>query len=398
MTINITNLLKRINERIAVGGANQTEQNRYATLNKFLTGYNNVVQYRHLTHFDSAAISNEGIIALNLDSDNFYISHRNQWKKLTLGAYLDESRVFPGDDYGFVSGGLDPSFSSLIERFPFSSFTNALTLGDLITAKIETSSQSSELKAYTTGGTISTGAAISEIEKFDFTNETNALTVGDLNFDRSGSAGLSTNKHALGFSAGGATTSLPQRATAMTRIYKFPFANETASTTHGTLYTSGSSVRGRSEGIGVSHTDYGFVAGGINEFTAININTIEKFNFVNLTQSSPVSSLSSANSKAAGNASETHGYICGGFDAFSLSKIEQFSLTSPHHVSHIGDLTAAKRLVSGQSSRTDGYISGGFSPSISTIETFPFSSSTPFTATTAGDLVGNRHNTVGHQV
>lgn len=397
MTINITNLLKRINERVAVGGASQTEQNRYATLNKFLNGYSNVVQYQHLTHFDSAAISNEGIIALNLDSDEFYISHRNQWKKLTLGAHLDESRVFPGDDYGFVSGGLDPSFSSLIERFPFASFSNALTLGDLTTAKIETSGQSSELKGYTTGGSISTGAAISEIEKFDFTNEANVLTVGDLNYDRSGSAGLSTNTHALGFAAGGATPSIPSLGTAMRRIYKFPFANEAVSTIHGNLYAYGS-TQGRSEGIGVSHTDRGFVAGGVNELTGININSIERFDFVNFNYSTPVASLTSANSKAAGNASETHGYICGGFDAFSLNKIEQFSFTSPHSVSHIGDLTAAKRLVSGQSSRTDGYISGGFSPSISTIETFPFSSSTPITATTAGDLVGNRHNTVGHQV
>lgn len=397
MAINIRKLIEEINARIDAGTTNPTETNRFSTLNKFLTGYQNAFNYDNHQQFDSASDTNEGNIIYSRDSDQFYISHRDQWKPITLGSLLSENRKFPGDDFGFVSGGLDPSFSSLIERFPFSNFTNALTLGNLTVEKFELSGQSSEIKGYTTAGKISSGAVIGDIEKFDFQNTTSSSLVGDLLFDKSKAAGLSTNQHQIGFSAGGDAPSIPIRVNAMTRIYAFPFANETQSSIHGTLYVSGSFTRGRSEAVGISDKDYGYVAGGINEFTSVNISSMEKFRFVNYVSSLPVSNLTAANSKAASNASETHGYVSGGFDAFSLQNIERFSFTSPHAFSDIGDLSIAKRLVSGQSSVADGYISGGFSPSISTIEKYPFSAA-PVTTIEAGDLTGNRHNTVGHQV
>jgi hypothetical protein len=396
MTINIKDLLDTINARVASGTANSTEQVRLNSLDKFSKAYSHAVQYRHINDFDSATVSNEGIIAFSRDSDAFYVSHRNKWKPIVLGALLDESRRFQGEDYGFVSGGLNPGFSSSIERFPFSSFTNALTLGDLTAGKIELAGQSSELRGYSTGGKVSTGAVISEIEKFEFVNTTNSLLVGDLDFERSKSAGLSTNTHAIGFAAGGDATSQPQLTQAMRRIYKFPFANETQSSLHGNLYVSGSLI-GKSEAIGISDFDFGYVAGGINETTSINLTSVDRFSFVAFTSSVYITNLTVANSKAAGNSSETHGYVSGGFDAFSLKNIERFSFNSPYSSIDVGDLSTAKRLVSGQSSRTDGYISGVFSPSISTIESFPFSAS-PVTITDAGDLVGSRHNTVGHQV
>lgn len=396
MAINIRKLIEEINARIDAGTTNPTETNRFSTLNKFLTGYQNAFNYDNHQQFDSASDTNEGNIIYSRDSDQFYISHRDQWKPITLGSLLSENRKFPGDDFGFVSGGLDPSFSSLIERFPFSNFTNALTLGNLTTEKIELSAQSSEIKGYTSAGKLSSGAVISEIEKFDFQNTTSSSLVSDLLLDKSKSAGLSTNQHQRGFAAGGDAPAIPVLVDTMRTIHVFPFANENLAVVHGNLYVY-STVRGRSEAVGISDKDYGYVAGGVNEFTSVNISSMEKFRFVNYVSSLPVSSLTAANSKAAGNASETHGYVSGGFDAFSLQNIERFSFTSPHSFSDIGDLSIAKRLVSGQSSVADGYISGGFSPSISTIEKYPFSAA-PVTTIEAGDLTGNRHNTVGHQV
>jgi hypothetical protein len=89
-------------------------------------------------------------------------------------------------DYGYTTGGNTPSVSNVIDKFPFSSDTNASDVGDLTVARTQTAGQSSTDYGYTTGGY---PGPTNVIDKFSFSSDSNATDVGDLSSGRYGPAG-----------------------------------------------------------------------------------------------------------------------------------------------------------------------------------------------------------------
>jgi len=80
-----------------------------------------------------------------------------------------------GESFGYNSGGFDtdvPGRVTTIDRFPFSSDSNAVDVGDITEARQAGASQSSALHGYVSGGNPAPGSAVSTIDKFLFAVET----------------------------------------------------------------------------------------------------------------------------------------------------------------------------------------------------------------------------------
>ena len=98
--------------------------------------------------------------------------------------------VFQGSNYGYTSGGSpdEATGENTIDKFPFTSDSNATDVGDLTQAKFGVSGQSSSASGYTSSGY--DGSALTDvIEKFPFSSDGNATDVGDLTQARNVSAG-----------------------------------------------------------------------------------------------------------------------------------------------------------------------------------------------------------------
>ena len=93
--------------------------------------------------------------------------------------------------HGYTSGGYaSPLWLNTIDKFPFSSDTNASDVGDLTTLRYSPSGQSSTVSGYSSGGRNDGGNSSSNvIDKFPFATDTNATDVGDLSSVREATAG-----------------------------------------------------------------------------------------------------------------------------------------------------------------------------------------------------------------
>ena len=104
------------------------------------------------------------------------------------------------DTHGYVSGGWASGSgatvgTNIIEKFPFSSDANSADVGDLtINSGNSRAGASSTASGYTSGGTGGPPSGPSQqrirvIDKFPFSSDTNASDVGDLTKDRREQAG-----------------------------------------------------------------------------------------------------------------------------------------------------------------------------------------------------------------
>ena len=96
---------------------------------------------------------------------------------------------------------------------------------------------------------------------------------------------------------------------------------------------------------------------------------------------------------AAGQSSATDGFVSGGQApaAIVTGRIDKFPFSTPFTTAtDAGALSQARVNIAGQSSVTEGFTSGGYQPPstvyLATIDKFPFSAASPFTATSAGAL------------
>ena len=94
-------------------------------------------------------------------------------------------------DNGYASGGQSPgsnNWRDYIQKFPFASDTNATDVGNLTVARRETmSGQSSTDYGYTSGGGNPSNTNV--IDKFPYASDGNATDVGDLSSTSNGNAG-----------------------------------------------------------------------------------------------------------------------------------------------------------------------------------------------------------------
>jgi len=386
MAFNITNLVNAINAKSVTVGAD-------SALDKAVllaSNVKNALIYSSLVDLPTADSSNQGDlvrIGASFGADTkYYVSHRDRWNLIGL----DDSDVatggqippFQGSNYGYASGGSQPSLpgpSNIIDKFPFSSDANATDVGNLTVGRYGLTGQSSQTHGYTSGGW--NGADWGPIDKFPFTSDANATDVGDLTVPRYNSAGQSSSES--GYTSGGRT------GFARNTIDKFPFSTDANATDVGDLTLARYYPAGQSDVV----NGFGYTSGGDSPPAGL-VNVIDKFPFSADANATDVGDLSVTRSSVAGQSSTTHGYTSGGESPPNTNVIDKFPFASGGNASDVGDLTSARRFVAGQSSTTHGYASGGH-PLTDDIQKFPFS--TDANATYVGDLSVARFTTAGQQ-
>jgi len=296
------------------------------------------------------------------------------------------SYSFQGSTSGYTSGGNCFGNANVIDKFPFSSDSNATDVGDLTAARREVAGQSSSDNGYSSGGL--TNANV--IDKFPFSSDANATDVGDLTVGRRYVAGQSSST--CGYASGG--TDNPSNPSCNI-IEKFSFS------TDGNATDAADLTAPRREVTGQSSSTHGYTSGGKNTdnpFSTQNTNIIDKFPFSSDTNATDVGDLLACRAFHAGQSSTTHGYATGGYAPYT-NTIQKFSFTSDGNATDVGDLLAAGSSSAGQSSTANGYASGIVgppSPGRNTIQKFPFASDA--NATDVGDLTVARWASAGQQV
>ena len=291
---------------------------------------------------------------------------------------------FQGSTSGYTSGGSIYGNSNVIDKFPFSSDSNATDVGDLSVARRQLTGQSSSDNGYSSGGVI---PSANVIDKFPFSSDANATDVGDLTVGRRDVSGQSSSTH--GYTSGG--TDDPSNPSCNI-IDKFSFSSDGNATDVGDLTLS------RKDSSGQTSSTHGYTSGGIrpeNPGPTRLVNPIDKFPFSSDGNATDVGDLLACSRNTSGQSSTTHGYAAGGFTPPYSNVIQKFSFTSDGNATDVGDLTAPQALGAGQSSTTNGYTSGRYPPS-NAIEKFPFA--TDANATDVGDLTVTRWSAAGQQV
>ena len=197
------------------------------------------------------------------------------------------SYSFQGSNYGYTSGG-QPG-TDVIDKFPFSSDSNATDVGNLTQARYGAAGHSSDVSGYTSGGyAFSLYDVTNVIDKFPFSSDANATDVGDLIEEIYYPTGQSSDTS--GYRSGGYDDNNPVSAYRDT-IDKFPFASDGNATDVGDLTLT------KREAAGQSSTASGYTSGGR---TPSNVDTIDKFPFASDSNATDVGNLTQARSACAG--------------------------------------------------------------------------------------------------
>lgn len=210
--------------------------------------------------------------------------------ELDVGTRYSSSHVMNGS-YGYTSGtstfgGTPPLDTNLIWKFPFISENKVNIAGRSIGLKYSPGGHSSETHGYHSGGSIptSTPTYTNVIDRFPFAADGDATDVGDLTLARAFTASQSSSTH--GYLSGG--QSGPTDVYSVT-IDKFAFASSANATDVGDLSL------GRKITAGASSTDYGYIANGQKAPPAPSYtNSIEKFSFASDGNASSVGSTTTA--------------------------------------------------------------------------------------------------------
>lgn len=322
-------------------------------------------------------------VAYVKDQNNLYFSDTRYWKPL-LKSVIDPK--FQGSKYGFAMGGGLIS-STTVEKYSFSSHTNAVDVNDLTTALNHTAGHSDTVNedGYITGGTNPSLPSVNSdlIQKFSFISSSSVSNVGTLTENKARVSGVSDVTNSAGFTLGG-------QSGVITTVEKFNFSSSTSGSQHGGLSTNCE--------FGASSTDT-TNGNGYIQYSSI----LDRFPFSSGTPASNIGSLANNIVEGTGNSSETHGYISGGVTPAGSNLIHKYSFSSsPVSVSEIGNLTTVRILASGTggSSKQNGYTVGGNnSPgagsTISSTEKLSFQND--LTGIAVANLTAAKHGSSGAQ-
>jgi hypothetical protein len=312
---------------------------------------------------------------------------------------------YQGTVAGYTSGGNPgtPSTTNVIDKFPFASGGNATDAGDLFQARATAGGNSSELCGYTSGGisTITVPYVFSDtVDRFPFSSFTTATDVGNLvqatGFIRSGTHSSITH----GYTTGGSVPPTPSDAIT-NQIQKFPFQAVFA-----TASDMGDLIATKTESYGSSSSEHGYTTGGQPYGGSVNLR-IERFPFSYDSSSVDVGDITEYMQEGGSGSSKTHGYVVGSYGAPAVvnkSDILKFGFASQSNTNNIGDLISAIYRNAGQSSTTHGYSSGGFNQnpggppapvSVNVIEKYSFI--TDGNGVDSGDLTVSRRSASGQQ-
>ena len=290
------------------------------------------------------------------------------------------SYTFQGSTSGYRSGGGSPGDSTnVIDKYPFSSDTNAADVGNLTQARNDCAGSSSGSHGYVSTGQIGVPTSqpqFNTIDKFPFSSDANATDVGDATQTRRASSGHSMETH--GYASGGRINSPSNHNN--TTIDKHSFSSDGNATDVGDL------TQGRDRTAGHSSTTHGYISGGGTSPPFSPVNTIDKFTFSSDANATDVGDLPSGQEGGGGTSSTASGDAAGGWGPGTMNNIQKFPFSSDGNGTDVGDLTQARsNSQSGSSSTTHGYTNGGTGQN--TIDKYSFSSDG--NATDVGDLTNN---------
>ena len=263
-----------------------------------------------------------------------------------------------GGQYGYMMGSnADGSPFNLIDRFSFTSQSNAVAVGSMLTGThANTSSGSSSAShGYSAGHTNITGDVWSNtIQKVSFASaEADSTDVADLTLARDKAGGATAFTQQFGYCYGGHHTT----PSSTDVIDKYAFATDSDATNVGDLtepqvyYTGGS-----------NSLTHGYRAGGYVNTPNGGSEVIDNWPFASDTNASDVGNLLGVYMHVgAGFSSPTHGYTYGSHIAPSGAgdHIEKYSFATNGNSTDVGDMTVGRRLAGGVSATDHGYICGG---------------------------------------
>ena len=222
--------------------------------------------------------------------------------------------------HGYTMGGLAPTATTIIEKFPYATETDCTDVGDINVARGYMPGQSSGTNIYCSGGE-NVSTLYNTVEKRATASDGNATDVLDITVSRSNLSGASSSTH--GFSAGGNV--------GPTTIDKFSFANDNNAVDHGDLFGSGLADTAG----GQSSETHGYAAG------ATSSNSIYQYAFASNVTGTDHGDLTATRGMSGGTSSTTHGYVTGGAPSGAVNIIEKFTFASSGNATDVGDLAQA---------------------------------------------------------
>jgi hypothetical protein len=321
---------------------------------------------------------------VNKTSGEVYIctdatTDENIWTNVGPGSGDVAPYSFPGTQYGYTSGGYagGGTQSNIIEKFSFTTTSNATDVGDMTGGRSSPAGCSSLTHGYVCGGNNQGDAApFNIIDKFSFSTDGNASDIGDLAV-QSTSLRCGGSSQTNGYTFGGNCNPSPNNA-----IQKFSFSSDGNASDIGDTHYSANDMAPNSSGT------YCYHSGGIPA-----VNSIGKVSTSTDGNSTSVGTLTTTRGGGGGASSLTYGYTAGGA---SSNVIDKFSFSSDGNASDVGDLTAARKWQASPSSTTYGYSAGG-NPTTNLVERWSFSSDGNAVDSTADltrshDYLSNGHN------
>jgi hypothetical protein len=364
--------------------------------NEGLCSSNNITIGRNGHNIDGSArnavlnVDRQGIVLVYESSRNGWVSKKKERVTAKTGIQGKVSGFHAMDE-------TDPApaftIATSVDRFPFSSDTNATDVGDMIQGRRLAAGSSSFVSGYTAGGQIDapspTPDRVNTIEKFPFVaGSFTATDVGDLAEIGYGGAGQSSETS--GYGSGWNSVGIPAGAYNGI-IQKFPFATDTGGSDAGDLFDA------RNLAAGHSSVTHGYTSGG---YSPGNVNVIDKFPFATDTNATDVADLTAGKRQNAGCSSSTDGYSIGGVQPAYTDAIDKFPFASDTNAVTAMNFPSAGGAQMGCNSTEFGYFSGGRNPPNgfdNTIEKFPFASDGA--TTNIGSLtIARSGGTVGQQV
>ena len=269
-----------------------------------------------------------------------------------------------GKAYGYIAGGTDETAphgaaNNTIQRFSFTSDSNATDVGDLTQIHADPQGYSSTTHGYCCGGYFWPVSAPGDtMNKYAFASSAAGSDIGNLAANTYGAKGCSDTHGAnKGYQVAGNSYNV--------NLYIVNFASD------GNVTDSGFDLFVASyAGGGTASNTHGYAMGGGISGTP-KTDTIQKFPFASLATSTDVGNLVvTMLGNPAGGSSENYGYLSGGDGSSpggaATDTIQKFSFTSDGNATDIGNLIVAITQPTGGSSETHTYVCGGDSTGSST--------------------------------
>ena len=299
--------------------------------------------------------------------------------------------VYQGSEFGYAVMGFTGSPIDAVDRFSFTSDTDAVDHCDAFSIGSHLSCSRSATHGYANAGEIFPHYSnTNRITKFAFASTVDGTDVADVLVSIGLPSGNTSSTH--GYVCGGQQSASPQVTVDV--IQKYTTSADANSTDVGNLTEI---ILGAHSANSIT---YGYRMGGSRPTTPLYTSEIiDKFPFASDTNATDVGNLTLDRGHGGGHSSETHGYTSGGTSYAPVAGfrdiIDKFPFASDTNATDVGNLTANNGNSAGCSSTTFGYHMGGWPNYIDRIEKFPFASDT--NATDIANLVIGRDDFDGTQ-